>query len=68
MLREVDTLVVALPTFLTAERFLPSMDSPMLNEVCALDEAFPAFVAFVRPLSWRGLLVGIAEFVAVCPL
>lgn len=68
MLSEVDTLVVALPTFLTAERFLPSVDSPMLNEVCALDEAFPAFVAFVRSLSRRGLLVGIAEFVAVCPL
>lgn len=68
MLSEVDTLVVAFATLLTPEWFLPSMDSPMLNEVCALDEAFPTFVTFVRPLSWRGLLVDIAEFIAVCPL
>lgn len=68
MLSEVDTLVVALPAFLTAERFLPSMDSPVLNEVRALDEAFPALVAFVRPLSRRGLLVDTAKFAAVCPL
>lgn len=68
MLSEVDTLVVAFATFLTPEWFLPSMDSPMLNEVRTLDEAFPTFVTFVRPLSWRGLLVDIAEFIAVCPL
>lgn len=68
MLSQVDTLVVAFPTLLTPEWFLPSMDSPMLNEVCALDEAFPAFITLVRPLSWRGLLVDIAELIAVCPL
>ena len=47
---------------------LPSMDSPMLNEVRALDEAFPALVTLVWPLSWRRLLVDIAELIAVCPL
>lgn len=68
MLSEVDTLVVALPTLLAPEWFLPSMDSPMLNEVRALDEAFPALVTLVWPLSWRRLLVDIAELIAVCPL
>lgn len=68
VLSEVHALVVAFATFLTPEWFLPSVDSPMLNEVCTLDEAFPTFVTFMRPLSWRGLLVDIAEFLAVCPL
>lgn len=68
MLSEVYSLIVAFPTLVTPERFLPSVDSPVLDEVCALNEAFPTLVTLVRPLSWGGLFVDIADFMAVRPL
>lgn len=50
MLSEVDTLIVAFPTYLTPEWFLPSVDSSMLYEVCTLNEALPTLITFMRPL------------------
>lgn len=68
MLSEVDTLIVAFPTFLTPKWLLPSMDAAMLNKVCTLNEAFPTFLTLMRPLSRGRLFVDGAEFTAIHPL
>lgn len=68
VLSEVDTLIVAFPTFLTPKRFLPSMDAAVLNKVCTLNEAFPTLVTLMWPLSWGRLFVDGAELTAIRPL
>lgn len=55
-----DTVIVTLkglPTFLTLKGFLPSVDSLMHHEICALAKAFPTHAACKRFLPRLAFLI-----------